>query len=98
MSSKLVIYDEKNIKIYDFFNNKNPNFEITLGDSEDNIKSIQNFSNNLIIIITDNFLIIYDFISESIIYKIPKKLQFGESLLFIKFPKNCNLVRKKYYY
>lgn len=83
LSSKLVIYDEKNIKIYDFFNNKNPNFEITLGDSEDNIKSIQNFSNNLIIIITDNFLIIYDFISESIIYKIPKKLQFGEEKILL---------------
>lgn len=76
-SSKLIIYEEKNIQIYDLSEHKNATFEITLDDSEDNIKYIQNFSNNLIIIITDNFLIIYDSITESIIYKLPKKLQFG---------------------
>ena len=83
-SSKLIIYEEKNIQIYELSANKNATFEITLDDSEDNIKAIQNFSNNLIIIITDNFLIIYDSISESIIYKIPKKLQFGmEKILLL---------------
>ena len=82
-SSKLIIYDEKNIQIYDLSENKNATFELTLDDSEDNIKAIQNFSNNLIIIITDNFLIIYDSISESIIYKIPKKLQFGKEKILL---------------
>ena len=83
-TTKLIIYDEKNMEIYDLIDSKNTNLEITLGDSDDNIKIIQNFPNNLIFIITDKFLIIFDIISESIIHKISKKLQFGlEKILLL---------------
>ena len=76
-SSKLIIYDEKNIKIHDMIDTDYINLEISLGESDDNIKIIENFSNNLYIIITDKYLFIFDAITESIIHKIPKKLQFG---------------------
>lgn len=84
-SSKLIIYDEKDIKIKDMINNKYMDLEISLGESDDNIKVIQNFSNNLYIIITDKYLLIFDIIKESVIHKIPKKLQFGfEKILLLK--------------
>ena len=83
-SSKLIIYDEKNIKIYDMIDTDYMNLEISLGESDDNIKIIQNFSNNLYILITDKYLYIFDIITESIINKIPKKLQFGwEKILLL---------------
>lgn len=83
-STKLIIHDQKNIKIYDLIDSKNLNLEISLGDSDDNIKLIQDFSNNLYIILTDNYICIFDTITESIIHKIPKKLQFGwEKILLL---------------
>ena len=83
-SPKLIFYDEKNIKIYDMIDSDYTNLEISLGESDDNIKIIQNFSNNLYIIITDKYLFIFDAITESIIHKIPKKLQFGfEKILLL---------------
>ena len=84
-TSKLIIYDEKNIKIMDMIDSEYMNLEISLGESDDNIKIIQNFSNNLYIIITDKYLLIFDIIKESVIHKIPKKLQFGfEKILLLK--------------
>ena len=83
-SSKLFIYDEKNIKICDLIDRKYIKLELTLGDSDDNIKIIQNFSNNLYIFLTDKFFYIFDTKTESIIHKIQKKLQFGwEKILLL---------------
>jgi len=84
-SSKLITYDDRNVKIYDMIDSKYMDLEISLGELDDNIKKVQNFPNNLIIIITDKYLIIFDTITETIIHKISKKLQFGwEKILILK--------------
>ena len=93
-TSKLIIYDDKNIKIMDMIDSEYMNLEISLGESDDNIKIIQNFSNNLYIIITDKYLLIFDAIKESIIHKISKKLQFGFEKIFNYFYKDKSIIEK----
>ena len=85
-TSKMIIYTEKSLAIYDIFMDKYKYIDIDLIKTpEDNIKLIQNFSNNLYILITDKLLIILDGINETFLHKIDIKINFNwNKILLLK--------------